>query len=111
MYSSRAGPVHGYTGIATRPGPAVSCEEAASKLQSLIDDAHPIFTKETLRDLSEQMKRVRNNELKVVSIKGVDGVPIEFTIETGDVHQSSKPDAEFIVYAWDYPIFMKNLIS
>jgi hypothetical protein len=105
MYSLRAGPVHSYTGMVSRLGPPVSCEEAASKLQSLIDDAHPIFTKETHRDISEQMKRVRRNEIKVVSVKGVDGVPIEFSIETGDIHQSSKPGTEFIVYAREYSIF------
>jgi hypothetical protein len=110
-YSLRAGPVHTYTGIATRQGSPVSCEEAASKLQSLIADGHPIFTKETLRDVSEQMKRVRKNEIKIVSIKGVDGVPIEFSIETGDIHQSSKPGTEFIVYVRDYPISMNNYIS
>lgn len=109
--SLRSGPVHNYTGIATRPGSPVSCEEAASKLQSLIDDGHPIFTKETLRDVSEQMKRVRKNDLKTVSVKGVDGVPIIFSIETGDIHQSSKPGTEFIVYARDYPISTSNDIS
>lgn len=97
QFSLKAGPVHNYTGIASRPGPPVSCEEAASKLQSLIDDDHSIFTKETLREVSDQMKRARMNEIKTISIKGVDGVPIEFTIETGDIHQSSKPGTEFIV--------------
>jgi hypothetical protein len=91
-------PVRIYMGKATRLGPSTSVEEAISKINSLIDAGEPLFTREKLREVCQQLRKFhcKANSQKI-SVKGLDGVTVEFAIETEDTHKSSLPGFEFIV--------------
>ena len=95
---NRVYPIRIYGGKATRLGQPPSIEEAVSKIHALVDTGHPLFTKEVLRDVGRQLRNARNKEAQKISVKGLDGVVVEFDIETGDTHKSWEPGFEFIVY-------------
>jgi hypothetical protein len=92
-------PIRTYLGKATRLGPPISVEEAMTKIHSLADAGHPLYTNEVLREIGRQLRNTESKEEgQKISVKGLDGVIVEFAIETGQTHQSLQPSCEFIVY-------------
>lgn len=91
-------PIRMYIRNYNRLGPEISQEEARSTVQSLFEKCDPLFTREALREVSQQLKRAYKGEIQEIKVKGLDGVTIEFPVETGQIHDSREPDAEFIVY-------------
>ncbi|KAI9770346.1 MAG: hypothetical protein M1839_003223 [Geoglossum umbratile] len=56
--------------------------EAISKIQWLYDSGTPLFTKETIRDLCQQLEKFSKKGEKV-SVRGLDGVAVDFEVENG----------------------------
>jgi hypothetical protein len=81
-----------------RLGPHLSWEEVESVVQSLVEKGRPLFTREALQDVSQQLKRAYKGEIQKINIKALDGFTVEFPVETGQVQSSPEPEAEFIVY-------------
>jgi hypothetical protein len=93
-------PIRTYLGKVTRLGRSTSIEEATSKIHSLVDTGQPLFTKEVLREVGQQLRNAHNKDGQKISVKGLDGFIVEFAIETGDIHKSLEPGFEFIVYVY-----------
>lgn len=91
-------PIMMYSRPCNRLGPQISREEARSVVQSLVDQGCPLFTREALRDVGQQLKRAYKGEIQKISLQALDSVTVEFPVETGQVQSSREPGAEFIVY-------------
>ena len=55
----------------------------------------PLFTREIIRDVSQQLKKLEGKAGKV-SVRGLDGVIVEFPVETGRM-LLRQPDTEHIM--------------
>jgi hypothetical protein len=69
----------------TDPQSATSEAEVASNLDVWYAAGKPIFTKESIRKVQERI----DSDLKVgdhISVVGLDGVNVEFDVETGNTH-------------------------
>ena len=53
--------------------------EVSSRIRSFYEDGLPFFTKETLRDLQEQIK----SDNQLISLRGLDGSVRDIEVETG----------------------------
>ncbi|EGD92384.1 hypothetical protein H112_00046 [Trichophyton rubrum D6] len=62
----------------------VESDEAKSFVKKAYDDGVPLFTKSALREIQKQLKGDLRAGQKV-SIKSIDGVPVEFDVKTGEV--------------------------
>lgn len=91
-------PVRIYMGKATRLGAPTTVQEATTRIQSLIDAGEPLFTKKELHAVWQQLRNADDMEgVQKISVNGLDGVAVEFAIETGAIHRSPQPGFEFIV--------------
>ncbi|RMZ85263.1 hypothetical protein DV738_g379, partial [Chaetothyriales sp. CBS 135597] len=76
--------------INTQEGTKISAH-----ILSLYQAGEPLFSKELLRRVSQQLKA----KSQKVSVRGLDGVDVDFDIETGQVFDAGDPDGEpFILY-------------
>ncbi|KAK2875177.1 hypothetical protein FQN49_001714 [Arthroderma sp. PD_2] len=68
---------------------------AKSRIKALYNDRAPIFTMASLRELHQQLKSDLQPGQKI-SVRGLDGVIVEFDVEIGRVvdFRSDKPDVE-----------------
>ena len=66
-----------------------------SKLSSLYDAGVPLFTKEAIRDLDQQLKSVTGYGQKI-SIKGIDGIMVDFKVMIGETHSAERGE-EYIL--------------
>ena len=55
---------------------------AMLKVRSLYNEGTPLFTKEAIRDLDQQLEKSHERGQKV-SVRGMDGAKMEFQLETG----------------------------
>ena len=96
---------YSHLGNICRQGPAipVETEEMRSqirlKIQSLYDAGSAYFTKDAIRDVSYQTKASRTEGQKI-SVRGLDGVTIDFEVEIGHILEAPDPDSQFIVYVF-----------
>jgi len=70
--------------------------EAHAEIRSLYLFGAPVFTREIIQDVGQQLRKLGEKCGKVF-IRGLNGVMIEFAIETGRI-LPSQPDTEFIMY-------------
>lgn len=69
--------------------------EISSRILSLYNAGEPLFSKEILRDVARQLAET---ESRKVSVRGVDGVVVQFDIETGQLLDTGAPEWEFVMY-------------
>lgn len=69
---------------------------ATAKIRSLFEAGVPFYTKEAIRNVLQQLERSGEKGQKV-SVRGLDGVIVDFEIETGITLPADQPDLEFIV--------------
>lgn len=74
----------------------VESDEAKSFVKKAYDDGVPLFTKSALREIQKQLKGDLRAGQKV-SIKSIDGVPVEFDVKTGEVVLSGI-NSEYVAY-------------
>lgn len=95
--------------LTLRPLPedvAKKIAKAISTIRVMYDEGVPLYTKETLSNVSQQIEDVKNGRSKIY-VKGLDGGTVEFNIETGLViGLTSKPDLEYVlsVITPEYPV-------
>lgn len=63
-----------------------------SKISAMYDAGTPFFTKEAIRDLYRQLQMATEYGQKV-SVRGLDGAVLEFTVLTGEFHAGSEVDS------------------
>ncbi|KAH8789097.1 hypothetical protein F5882DRAFT_438708 [Hyaloscypha sp. PMI_1271] len=71
--------------------------EAHAEIHSLYLSGAPVFTREIIQDVGQQLRKLEGKFGKVF-IRGLDGVMVEFAIETGRI-LPSQPDTEFVIGA------------
>jgi hypothetical protein len=72
--------------------------EATLKIRSLFDAGIPFYTKEAIRDVCQQLEKLGESESRQkVSVRGLDGVIVDFDIESGRTLPAGEPDLEFLV--------------
>jgi hypothetical protein len=84
--------------------------EASLKIRSLFDAGVPFYTKEDIRNICQQLEELSEKGQKV-SVRGVDGVMVDFEIKTGLTFEAHKPDLEFVVCVDRCPHFSTTLLS
>jgi len=82
--------------------------EVTLKIRSLFDAGTPFFTKEVIRDVCQQLEKFGGKGQKV-SVRGLDGVIVDFDIESGLILPSDQPDLEFIVCVYRFPNHSRQL--
>ncbi|EGD93097.1 hypothetical protein TESG_00653 [Trichophyton tonsurans CBS 112818] len=87
--------------------PEVQREEAKSFVKKAYDDGVPLFTKSALREIQKQLTSDLRAGQKV-SIKGIDGVTVEFDVKTGDVVLSGT-NSEYV--AMKPSVYYRSLAS
>lgn len=94
---------HGYP---VEPGeePPKEITDAFAVIQSLYDAGTPLYTKEAIRDVWQQLESCRADGYKIgqkVSVKALNGENVDFEIQTGRVLRAENPNEErimFVVY-------------
>lgn len=103
---------HIYPGEAYRIQKPTSAEDVTSKraeaytrIRSLFDAGTPIFTKEMIRDVCWQLERSDQRGQKI-SVRGLDGVMVDFETESGRILPGTESGLEFIlcVYRFSEPV-------
>jgi hypothetical protein len=70
--------------------------EVTSKIRSLYDAGTPFYTKEVIRDVDRQPKKFVERGQKV-SVRGLDGIMVDFEIESGLTLPVGEPDLEMVL--------------
>ncbi len=70
--------------------------QMVSRIRSMYDAGVPFFTKEAIRDLAQQLERAGTTGQKV-SVRRLDGVMVDFDINTELVYPANRRDLEYIV--------------
>jgi hypothetical protein len=83
--------------------------DTTSKIKALFDSGTPIFTKNDLQHVYEQLERP-NTKGQKISIRGINGVSVDFEIETGAIYANG-PDTESILYVRSLSLQRMPLIS
>lgn len=86
-----------YQGSSYCVGPAADIEgtpseraKEISRIRLLYDAGTPFFTKEAIRNASQELKKASEDGAKEISVRGMDGVVINFSVVTGKVLRSWK---------------------
>jgi hypothetical protein len=70
--------------------------ETVSKIVALYDEGVPFFTKEAIRHVYQQLKAA-GPECRKVSVTGVDGRVVEFSMDVGLCWKADEPDVEEVL--------------
>ncbi len=95
----------GFLSVADLPDPPMTSEERRDKLaaaqhliQAKYDAGVPFFTKDQFRDvvrqldaITQQREQGNHDETATISITGLDGLVVQFPIDTGKVYVHYKP--------------------
>lgn len=103
MYSVQ-GPCH-WVGDKSEHIPVSSVMEAMARIRKLYEAGTPFFTKQSLREVSEQLQR-RPLCGDKIAVKGVDGVEVEFDVLTGETRKGFEPgglEHEMYGHGWIQP--------
>jgi hypothetical protein len=76
--------------------------EADSNVRTIINAAGPIFDREELQAICAQLEGPVHKGQKII-VRGLDGIRVEFEMDTGSVHSSHRLDDEdyiVFVYLW-----------
>ncbi|KAM5471966.1 hypothetical protein MauCBS54593_003373 [Microsporum audouinii] len=76
-------------------GTEVNIKQVKSTIKALYDNGAPFFTKDALREIQEQLK----GDLRVgqkISVRGLDGVTVEFDVIAGQVIRPAEADTEYV---------------
>ncbi|PLB38825.1 uncharacterized protein BDW47DRAFT_104364, partial [Aspergillus candidus] len=84
MYSIQ-GPCH-WVGDKSETAPVSSVTEAMTRIDKLYEAGTPFFTKQSIREVSKQLQRSSLCGDKI-TVKGVDGVGVEFDVLTGETRK------------------------
>ena len=76
--------------------------QATLKIRALFDAGTPFYTKEVIRDVCQQLEKFGGKGQKV-SVRGLDGVIVDFDVESGLILQAAQPDLEFVVCVYRFP--------
>jgi hypothetical protein len=71
-----------------------NAEEVSARIRSLYEAGVPIYNKELLRNIAQQLK----DKLPKVSVIGIDGTEVTSDIDTGQPYDVGDPETDFIVY-------------
>jgi len=71
--------------------------EATRKIRALYDAGIPFYTKESLREVCQQLEKCPERGQKI-SIKGVNGTMVDFEIETGRILGAADSDSESVLF-------------
>ncbi|KIX03742.1 uncharacterized protein Z518_07295 [Rhinocladiella mackenziei CBS 650.93] len=69
--------------------------EVSSHIRSLYDAGVPLYSKEIIRDVGEQLR----SGSQIISVRGLNGIAVDVNIETGQVFDAGDPDWDFVVGA------------
>lgn len=73
-------------------------DEIIARVKAAYDAGTPFFTKDAIRSVVEAFDRIRlEGSNETVSITGIDGVPIEFRLRTGEPLSWYKTDPNYEV--------------
>lgn len=78
-------------------GTGVNIKQVKSTIKALYDNGVPFFTKDALREIQEQLE----GDLRVgqkISVRGLDGVTVEFDVIAGQVIRPAEADTEYVAY-------------
>lgn len=81
-----------------KPTPAEEgkINDAILKIRSLYHAGTPFYTKEALQGVCQQLEKSVERGQKVL-VKGLDGVLVDFDIESGRTIAAGEPNLEFIM--------------
>jgi hypothetical protein len=71
--------------------------EKVAKIKELYSTGIPLFTKDSIRDIHQQLLKGKNGDK--VSVLNLDGTKSEFKIGIGEVMDASEPENEWVQYA------------
>jgi len=74
------------------------------KIRSVFDAGVPFYTKDAIREVCQQIEKSGRKGEKI-SVRGLDGVPIQFSVHTGDVSSLDESDTESVVCVYHCPQF------
>ncbi|PGG95102.1 hypothetical protein AJ79_10259, partial [Helicocarpus griseus UAMH5409] len=60
--------------------------EAIPRINALYEAGTPFFTKQAIREIQQQINNaISNEEIKTISVKGLDNVLVDFDVEIGRI--------------------------
>lgn len=71
-----------------------------SKIRSLYDAGTPLYTKEAIRDIDQQLEKCVQRGEKVL-VRGLDGIMVDFEIESGRTFPVGEPNLEMVLYDYN----------
>lgn len=85
------------------PNPPMTQQEKRDELtaahhliQAKYDAGVPFFTKHLFRDVIRQLETIHQREEQTVSIRGLDGLAVQFPVETGNEYRFFRSDEDRI---------------
>jgi hypothetical protein len=85
------------------PNPPMTQQEKRDELtathrliQAKYDAGTPFFTRSLFRDVVRQLETIQQREERTVSIPGLDGLTVQFPVETGNEYQYFQPGEDRI---------------
>ena len=72
--------------------------EIIAKIRSIYDAGTPLFTKEALEILSQELQQCKGGKAHQVLLNGLDGKAVNFKIETGVIQRAIDPTLELVFY-------------
>lgn len=74
--------------------------DMTSKIRSLYDAGTPLYTKEAIQDIDQQLEKCVHRGEKVL-VRGLDGIMVDFEIESGRAFPASEPNLEMVLYDYN----------
>ncbi|KAM5486946.1 hypothetical protein MaudMau93_004829 [Microsporum audouinii] len=91
-------------------GTEVNIKQVKSTIKALYDNGAPFFTKDALREIQEQLK----GDLRVgqkISVRGLDGVTVEFDVIAGQVIRPAEADTEYVALEIHHPVALRHKVT
>lgn len=77
-------------------GVRIHATKALSKLRSMYNAGSPFFTRQSIREIYQQLRELRD-KVKKISVTGLDGVVVDFDVRTGSTVEADDPELEFLL--------------
>ena len=88
----------GYHPYDPDPNDCQQISEVIDRLHTIYDSGSPLFTKEKLQRICEQLDDPDKGS-RPISIEALDGTSVSYEVETGRIVPAGTRDEEFVVYA------------
>jgi hypothetical protein len=73
----------------------VKAAEAMSNLRSMYESGAPLFTRQAIQQISQQLKEAGEEEPEKISVTALNGARVDFTISPRSVYEAEDPEIEY----------------